>query len=159
MKENYEGFITPKDGQLTFDNRPERNIYEQFLQNHEGKDLWMTIETKTPTRTNRQLRFYWVFLEKIAEETGSDPNRLHTTFKHMFLAPKQSTGIYGRTYVETPSTEPLTTKEFSDYIKQIEMKTGISAPSRTRYGLGQEGQHNRFRQGLQVFSLWYVIIL
>lgn len=135
-EDKYEGFVTPKDGEITFDNQPERNIYEQFLENMEGEDLWLTIESKTPTRTNRQLRFYWVFLEKISEESGHTTEELHHTFKRSFIKPKQVHGI-NDTYRERPTTSTMSTKEFSNYINKIEMETGISAPSRTRYGLGQ----------------------
>lgn len=135
IEDTYEGFITPEDGEITFNNHPEQDIFDQFLKNHEGETLWLSIESKTPSRTSRQNRFYWVFLEKIAQASGHTPKELHTTFKHAFLDKQQVEGIGNKKYQEAPSTKGLSKKEFSDYIKKIEMKTGISAPSRKRYGL------------------------
>jgi len=137
LENKYEGFVEPEDGEITFNNQPEQDIFDQFLKNHDGEKLWLSIESKTPSRTSRQNRFYWVFLEKIAQTSGHSPKELHTTFKHAFLDKQQVKGIGNRKYQEAPSTTGLSKQEFSDYIKKIEMKTGISAPSRKRYGLGQ----------------------
>lgn len=136
IEDTYEGFVIPENGKLTFNNQPEEDMFRDFLRNFDDQKLWMTIESKSPSRTSRQNRFYWVYLEKIAQTSGHTPEELHNTFKRAFLSKQEVPGI-NRTFHERPSTTKLSKKEFSDYIRKIEMKTGISAPSRKRYGLGQ----------------------
>jgi len=131
----YEGFVKAKDGDLTFHNKIEDNFFRKFLEQHDEQKLWLTIEAKKPTRTAKQNSFYWAYLEKIAEKSGHIPDELHNTFKHAFLNKQQVEGIGNRKYDEPPSTTGLSKQEFNDYIRKIEMKTGISAPSKQRYGL------------------------
>lgn len=131
----YEGFIVPKDRQLTFNNAVEDRLFRDFLEKYEGESLWLELTAQKQTRTARQNRFYWVYLEKIAQVSGHLPEELHNTFKHAFLQKQTVQGMNGKTFQEAPSTTQLSKKEFSDYIKKIEIKTGVSAPSRKRYGL------------------------
>ena len=99
-----------------------------------GKEFWVTIEEKRPTRTEAQHRYYFVYLGIIADETGEDKEALHEHFKKEHLYPKIMT-CYGLEVEVYPSTKDLTIKEFMDYIKRIEVESGIKSPSTTLNGL------------------------
>lgn len=134
LDDKYEGFTKPVDGKLTFHNEPEESVFNTFLEKHEGKNLWLELRNKTPTRSQRQNRFYWKYMEKLAELTGHHKSELHTEFKHQLLPWTKKEGI-DNTYKEQPSTKHLSKQEFNDYIRKIEEATGVSAPSRKRYDL------------------------
>ena len=99
-----------------------------------GKDFWITIEERQPSRTEAQHRYYFVYIGMIAEETGYDKDGLHEIFKRKYLHPRNVTcmGVEIPLY---PSTKDLTIKQFMDYIKNIEVETGIKSPSTTLNGL------------------------
>lgn len=135
MEDSYEGFTKPEGGKLTFHSDVEDKLFRKFLSKFEGENLWIEIKSKTPTRTQRQNRFYWAYLEILSDHTGYTPKEMHTTFKNEFLEPEETKGLKGKTYQETPTTTNLNKKEFNDYIRQIEMLTEIPAPSKKRYNL------------------------
>lgn len=102
----------------------------------EGTELWLTISEKRPTRTEAQHRYYFMYLGMIAEETGEEKEVLHELFKEKFIKPQEkmyhTTGQIVQIY---PSTKDLSIKEFMDYIKEIEVETGILSPDTELNGL------------------------
>lgn len=135
MEDSYQGFAKPKEGRLTFHNSAERQLFYEFLSQFEGENLWIEIKSKKPTRSQRQHRFYWVYMEKLADYTGYSKNEIHRECKWKFLKWTAESGISGKSYISAPSTKRLTKKEFNEYIREIELWTEIQAPSKKRYEL------------------------
>ena len=72
----------------------------------------------------------------ISQETGNDMDDLHTLFKGMFLS-KEIVTVLGKPVRRTKSTTELSTGEFGDYIRQIEVLTGVLAPPTENFVLGE----------------------
>lgn len=92
------------------------------------KPVWLCVKNNEPTRSTAQNNLYWVYLTLIEKETGDRKETQHERYKQMFLTPskeKMSDGYIVNIY---PTTTELTTKEFSDYIREIESFTGILVP-------------------------------
>ena len=94
----------------------------------------MTIDPKIPKRSDRQNRYYHLYLGVIARETGYTPNELHNLFKGKFL----SSGIvemFGDRVRKTKSTTALNKSEFVEYIMQIAEYCEIPSPDTSPYNL------------------------
>lgn len=99
-----------------------------------GKEYWLTVETKQPSRSEAQHRYYWLYLGGISKETGEDKDVLHEYFKDLFL-PKKIEVYKNRSVFMYPTTKDLTVVAFMEYIKKIEVETGILSPDTTWNGL------------------------
>lgn len=126
--------IDIKNGKPAFTSATQRGLFFQFLKQFEGKKVWMTLDTKLPKRTDRQNRFYWLYLEIIANETGHTALELHEAFKDQFLF-KGSKEVYGTTVRATQSTTELNKAMFSDYLIEIERLTGVPLPDTSIFEL------------------------
>lgn len=135
MDNKYEGYIKPLDGKIDFPNEVEKRMFHTFLTNFEGENLWIEIHSKSPTRSQRQHKYYWVYMEKLAEYTGYSKNEFHNECKWKFLRWTAKPGISGKSYISAPSTKELTKKEFNEYIREIELWTEVQAPSKEHYKL------------------------
>ena len=103
----------------------------------DGDPVTLVITNKKPKRTEVQNRYYWgVYLPMISQETGNDMDDLHTLFKGMFLS-KEIVTVLGKPVRRTKSTTELSTGEFGDYIRQIEVLTGGLAPPTENFVLGE----------------------
>lgn len=98
----------------------------------DGEKLSLTVTSHRGKRTTQQNKYYWHYLGMIHEETGNDVDDLHTLFKGLFLS-KGITEVFGEKVRKVQSTTELNIVEFSDYIRNIEVKTGILAPDTTGY--------------------------
>jgi hypothetical protein len=95
----------------------------------------VTLSTVTATRSRESNNLYWKFyVGAFSEETGNDPNWVHSYFKRKLL-PVPSIVIadaHGEIVDEAPvepTTTILTPQEFSDYLRRIEIfasELGIS---------------------------------
>ena len=105
-----------------------------------GTKLWVRIFSKTPARSDRQNRYYRVYLKNIEEETGNDADYLHEHFKRKYLAlpPKDIVLADGSTVlvVTYRSTASLNKTEFSEYLQKIERDTGIPLPDTDEFHYG-----------------------
>lgn len=83
------------------------------------------------TRTLPQNSLYWVFLDKIAEETGNLPEDLHLYFKSTLL-PRKIVTIKGKkntyTVERLTSTRDLNKIDFGEYMDKISSITGVAIP-------------------------------
>ena len=104
-----------------------KEAFHSFKKKNEGETFKVEFDDNLPSRTQKQNRFYWKYLEIIAEETGNNKDTLHLLFKNMFLS-KGADEAFGKAVRKTRSTTDLNKKEFTEYIKQIERKTEIPAP-------------------------------
>lgn len=77
-----------------------------------------------PIRSNKQNNFYWAYLTNLSEITGDDVNSLHGYFKKKYLKPRQAQ-VMGQSITIEPTTTDLNVGEMNEYIKRIEVETGI----------------------------------
>lgn len=89
------------------------------IQSMNGKDVEISVSTKSTGRTGNQNRYYWgVLIDVIATETGNDPETVHEALKAMFLSTVPVT-MANNTVNCMPSTTRLNTAEFNNYIEKI----------------------------------------
>lgn len=96
-----------------------------FLRNQKGEKLLILKDYIKP-RTNKQNKYYHAYKQIISEETGHSPEELHEYFKIRFLY-KEIT-VLGNTVRIPGSTTKLSTTQFNEFIKNIEVETGVPAP-------------------------------
>ena len=117
-------------GQLNFGSEANQTRWRQFLNDNDEK--WLRIEKPISKRSGQQNKFYWLYLELIARETGDDAVSLHEYFKHNLLKPITKTikGKSGKEIVfETDaSTTDLSKIEMGEYLDRISALTEIPIP-------------------------------
>ena len=92
-----------------------------------GKPVWITVETEENKRTIQQNRYYWLYLEVIADETGDVADDLHEFFRRKLLPPKWITAQGEETKIPRSTTD-LSKAEFTEYLDKICAKTNIPLP-------------------------------
>lgn len=97
-----------------------------FLRNQTGEKLLILKDYVKP-RTSKQNKYYHAYKKIISEETGNSPEDLHEYFKLKFL-PKEIT-VLGHTVKIPGTTTRLSTVQFNEFIKNIEIETGVPAPN------------------------------
>lgn len=127
--------IDIRNGKPSFTSAAQRILFFKFLKQYDGKKVWMTLDTKLPKRSERQNRFYWLYLDIISNETGHTPQELHEAFKAQFLY-RDTVKVYGTTICSTTSTTDLSRPMFADYLNEIEMLTGVPLPDTSIFELG-----------------------
>src|ERR1041385_5298975 len=86
----------------------------------------VTLSTVSATRSREANNLYWKFyVGAFSEETGNDPNFVHSYFKRKFLpGPSIVIADANGEIVDEAPVEPTTTiltpREFSDYLRRIE---------------------------------------
>lgn len=85
-----------------------------------------------PKRTIAQNKLLWAYYEDIGRQIGYTSKDIHLYYRSEFLKPKLKT-ILDRTMYELPSTTELSTKEFAEYLTNIEVHAAqhgysLSAP-------------------------------
>lgn len=129
--------IDIKKGRPAFTSEAQRAMFNDFLKQFEGKKVWMTIDPKMPKRSDRQNRYYWLYLGIISQETGHEAQDLHFLFKNNFLFDpmKDLTTVLGTLIIKDKSTTDLTKTQFAEYIEKISRLTGITPPDATIFQL------------------------
>ena len=116
--------------------------YQHQLQKFkDDENVTLIIHNRKPKRTLAQNAYYWgAYLPLIAEETGeSDLDRLHELFKGKFLT-LGVVEVLGEKVRMKKSTTELSVSEFSQYIMDIQVLTGVEAPPTENYDLGPLNQ-------------------
>lgn len=113
-----------EQGKLIYDN-PE--YVARWLKYHTKGPVEVTIAPKRNKRSNRQNRYYYAYLEIIANETGSNADDLHEYFKYKLLPPR-TVRIVNKMVSLPASTTKLTKGEFVEYLMKIAELTGIPEP-------------------------------
>lgn len=101
--------------------------YHEVLKEFEGKKVNVSVGLQIETRTEKQNRFYWVYLQIISSETGHREEELHEIFKRELLLPRE-VEMKGNKYLVTPSTARLTKDQFTEYMHRIEELTQVPLP-------------------------------
>lgn len=139
--------VNIRDGTPKFTTDTQKKIFYDFLKQYEGKKVWMTIDSRTPSRSERQNRYYWLYLNIIAAETGNDPDYLHARFKAEFLNTEERL-ILGKMTAKDVSTTNLNKTEFAEYLEKICRLTEVPLPDSSPFELPithEEYEANRFK--------------
>jgi hypothetical protein len=122
--------IESQDGKVAM-TEFQRADFHDYSKNHpKAKYRLSVIET---VRTLPQNRLYWIFLEKIARETGDDAESLHQWAKRQFLKPK-FIKVRGTEMKIPGSTRELSKLEFGEYMDKISATTEIAIPDPVETG-------------------------
>lgn len=105
-------------------------IYNQvslsrFLEDNNGKEADLVVRKKV--RSIQQNRFYWMYLEIVANETGNLSYEIHEWAKRMFLPPRYIS-VKGKEVKIPASTTNLSKADFGDYLDKICAETGVPIP-------------------------------
>lgn len=98
-----------------------------------NKDKKWTMEVKEyrKDRSGKQNKMMWMWLGLIGNELGYDKDDLHAFFKAKFLG-MTTREVMGEVIAEPHTSTTLNTKEFTEYLEQIDRFTstelGISLP-------------------------------
>lgn len=130
MKPELKAFCvrSTADGGIRFKSDYHQRLWKHYLKSNAGKDIWIELDTRVPNRTERQNRFYWLYLGIIAQETGEDdPDYLHERFKAEFLN-FGAKAVFGKLTNKVKGTAELTKLEFGEYLEKINRLTGVPIP-------------------------------
>jgi hypothetical protein len=117
--------IIEKGGKLRFDDNDGLRAF--LMSFKEGSEVEVVVKQRKRLRSLNQNSYYWAYLRLISEETGNLEDDLHEAFKKEFV-PSEKLSIFGIEVPKYKTTTSLSTMEFSEYIKNIEVRTGILAP-------------------------------
>ncbi len=117
---------TAKNGELNFGSDANNARLRDVLKHNEGKTF--RLEMLKSTRTLSQNRFYWLYLNVIAQETGDDANSLHEYFSRTFLPPRFIKAM-GKEIKIPATTTTLSKTDFSEYLDRISGLTNIPIPN------------------------------
>ena len=124
-----------KQGKPAFTSEYQRSLFNQFLSQFEGKKVWLTIDPKIPVRSLRQNRYLWLFYQVIADETGHTAEEVHEFAKEHCLPVKEIEMFGKKTKIHKTTTTLTKGDTFPEFIKRLEVETGIPAPDTTPYHL------------------------
>lgn len=110
----------------------------QDLQNHEGKDIYVSISEPKSIRSEQQNKYYWgVVLDILSKEIGYETDEWHELLKNKFLSREMV--VKNEAHVVGSSTTKLTTKGMEGYLEQIrrwaatELSISIPLPNEIDY--------------------------
>lgn len=122
---------TIKNGELDFGSEFNLARWQEFLRDNAGKKV--SIDIPKPIRSLSQNALYWVYLAKIEHETGNTAEDMHEFCKEKFL-PKKLITIKGKVQahevIKDGTTTGLNKADFGEYMRKIEVMTGILVPSK-----------------------------
>ena len=98
---------------------------ERFLEQHNGKTADLVV--RKSVRSLSQNRFYWLYLEIIANETGNTADEIHEWAKRVFLPPR-FINVRGKEVKIPASTTDLSKAEFGEYMDKICAETNVPIP-------------------------------
>lgn len=73
-----------------------------------------------PQRSVLQNRLYWEYMTQLADFTGHTKDEMHLFCRWKFIGADKKE-VMGQSFNALPSTQDLNTKEFTDYIRSIEV--------------------------------------
>jgi len=118
-----------KDSKLYFDNRENFDLYVGTL---DGNKVEVIVKKSKKSRSLRSNNYYWVYLTILEAETGNSKEDLHEYFKSKYLSHRVGY-LNGNEIMLPPTTTTLSTVEMSEYIRKIEVESGIQSPDPNEY--------------------------
>jgi len=107
------------------------DLFKKYLSSLRG-ECEIIVRKWKKRRVITQNALYWGYLRMIEEETGNQSVYLHEYFKKIFLPPKHLK-IFGKETEVPISTTELSTVEFANYLKKIEIETGLPIPDKNKF--------------------------
>jgi hypothetical protein len=84
----------------------------------------------TTTTINQNEKKYWKLIEDLGDLLGNDADEMHALMKYKFLSYKQD--FLGDEMVVVPSTSKLNSKDFEDYLTEVEeFASNMELPSKS----------------------------
>ena len=84
----------------------------------------------TTATINQNEKKYWKLIEDLGDYLGYEADELHALMKYKFLSHKQD--FLGDEMVIVPSTSKLNSKDFEDYLTEVEeFATSLKLPSKS----------------------------
>ncbi len=108
----------------------EKFQFNQWLKGLKG-ECEVIVRNRRKIRTLSQNSLYWVYLEIISQETGQDTESMHELFKKEFIS-AEKIEMFGKEAEKRKTTTAMSPIEFSDYIKKIEVLTGVLCPKKDK---------------------------
>lgn len=121
---------------LKFKSDYHQSLFRQRLEQLEGKEFSLHIDEKKPKRSEQQNRYYHLYLNMIADETGYTHGELHSLMKGKFLT-REIKEVMGQKVRITKSTTELSKSDFAEYILEIQNFTGILPPNTDAFFYGE----------------------
>lgn len=84
------------------------------------KPWQVDIKLYRKNRSSAQNRLYWMWLTIVGDDLGYTKKEMHKVFAKKFL-PLDVTVAMGETVNDTKSTTDLNTKEFTEYLEEIDI--------------------------------------
>ena len=135
--------VNIKDGKPAFTSDYQKALFNQFITQFEGKKVWLTIDPKIPVRSLRQNRYLWLFYEVIGRETGFTPEEVHEFAKEHCLPVKEIQMFGKKTRIHKTTTTLTKGDTFPEFIKRLEVETGILSPDTSPYHLEANEKENK----------------
>ena len=99
----------------------ESMIVSHFSEHPESEKAIIEIKDDKDSRSTKQNRLYWEWINVIGSELGYTKDETHILFRDKFLGYNEVTTKKGDTIRELKSTTKLKVGEFKDYLEQIDM--------------------------------------
>jgi len=119
--------VKKSDGKATLLVQGSRFYQSKLNEFQEGTTVLMTVKKYSGKRSEEQNRYYWLYLNHISDETGHTPEEIHEWAKSKFLT-SGIREIFGDKVRVRGSTTKLNKIDFGEYIRKIELETGIQSP-------------------------------
>lgn len=120
--------VTADNGGIKFQSDHQHLLWKDALKKLDGKQVRIELTTKQLTRTQQQNKFYWLYLQVIAEETGNDIETLHCWAKGKFLT-ESICEVFGDKVRRVKSTTELSKNDFAEFMEKISGETGVPIPN------------------------------
>ena len=120
------------DDNIVFRSENHKDMFKRFLSQWNNKRVSLEVSERKLKRSEEQNRYYWLYLNIVAKDTGHTVEELHNFFRIKFLTTR-ITELYGDKVKLTKSTTSLSRGEFCEYLVDISILTGIELPNTTEF--------------------------
>lgn len=108
-----------KDNEVKI-NQLQRKIFANEIKAAENKEVLIELADPNKIRSAAQNAYYWVVLNQLARDTGTEVWKWHNFFKYTFLHDKiKKMKLDGEELAILPSTTELKISEMVDYLNNI----------------------------------------
>lgn len=97
-----------------------KEVFNEICKFNLKQGYKLSFEKKKKKRSISQNKLMWLYFACIEKEFGQDKDSLHLYFKNKYLK-KQIIECFDEQIVKEPTTTKLNTKEFTEYLKKIEI--------------------------------------
>ena len=106
-----------KDGEIQYKQNVLNNL-ENALGTIANGNYLLSIKKEVKKRTIDQNALFWLWMECISQETGTDKNDIHDYYCMLFL--RRTAPINGDERVIISGTSKLNTAQFTDFLNKVQ---------------------------------------